>query len=168
MISQLRFFFLDVGWMSLNMCLLRFANELKVLEHSLHRNCLDTFTFSLLTNVPNPTLDFTCFTFSCTVFTWRSRSSLVEKLASQSLQLSCEFSFWWILTCLSKLSLRGKVFPHSWHFFGLLFPFGFSLWTFLVCFFRLVGSVVSYGQISHFQGAFGFATALVCFLMWLL
>ena len=41
----------------------------------------------------------------------------------------------------------------------------FSLCAFLVCLLRLLGSVVSYGQVSHFWSAFGFATALLCFLI---
>ena len=40
-----------------------------------------------------------------------------------------------------------NVFPQSWHSFRLLDLLVFSLCAFLVCLLRLLGSVVSYGQI---------------------
>ena len=68
------------------------------------------------------------------------------------------------LRCLSNESLRGKTFPHSLHFLRILFLFGFSLCNLFVCFLRLLGSVVSYWQISHLRSVLGFTTPL-CILM---
>ena len=108
------------------MCLFRFADELNVLEHSLQRNCFGTFTFSCLTNVPKPALDVTFLTLSCTVFTWRSRSSLFENLWSQSLQVSRVHHFFMDFHMVIKLIFSQKSFSTVWtipRFFSLFHAF---------------------------------------------
>ena len=127
-----------------HMCLFRFAVELNVLEHSLQRNCFGTFTFSCLTNVPKPALDVTFLTLSCTVFTWRSRSSLFQNLWSQSLQVSRGASFFYGLSHGYQTYLFSeKFFPQSEQSLDFFTFSGFSLCTRLVCLLKLAWSFVS-------------------------